>query len=88
MSDLTASHIELTMVTHDRPAIVYSNRDPVIDYSIVGETRFYVDVVEADGGFIPMWDGSSYEQAIIEAEELAKSFNVAVEDRVVVGGAS
>lgn len=40
----------------------------------VGSWRFFVDVVEAHGGHIGMWDGDSYEDAIREADVLSKDF--------------
>ena len=61
-------HVELTHGTilaeerHD--ALGYH---PVLDH--VGETWFFVDAIEADGGRIPLWSGPSYERAILEAEE-------------------
>lgn len=51
----------------------------------VGSFRFFVDVVEADGTRVSMWDGKSYEQAIIEAQHLSPEFGP-VHDRIVGGG--
>jgi hypothetical protein len=48
--------------------------------------RFYVDVVEADGTSIGMWDGTSYDEAIRCADELAKDFGGTLVDLVVSGG--
>jgi hypothetical protein len=46
---------------------------------------FFVDAIEEDGGRIGMWDGLSYETAIIEASALSGDFGP-VHD-LVVGGA-
>jgi hypothetical protein len=54
-------------------------------FTDVGSFRFFVDVVEADGTRIGMWDGKSYEEAIIQANILSADFGP-VQDRV--GGGS
>ena len=54
----------------------------------VGQHRFFVDVIEADGGRLGLWDGQSYEDAIREAEEIAADFgSLPVCDHVVGGSA-
>lgn len=45
--------------------------------------RFFVDVVEADGSRIGMWDGTSYDEAIIAAYELGCDFGASVVDAVI-----
>lgn len=40
-----------------------------------GTYRYFVDVVEADGGVISMWDGSSYDAAMITARELSSDYS-------------
>ncbi|MDO9416203.1 hypothetical protein [Pararhizobium sp.] len=40
----------------------------------VGLFRFFVDVVERDGGRFGMWDGGSYDDAIMTADELSMDF--------------
>lgn len=40
----------------------------------VGRWRFFVDVVEADGGRIGMWDGESHTAAMDAARELARDW--------------
>ena len=55
------------------------------DTSCAGEYHFYVDLIEPDGGRCSMWDGPSYEDAIREAEMLARESAVHVVDRVVGG---
>lgn len=57
------------------------------DFSRVGQKIFFIDVIEADGGLITMWDGSSYEAGILEAEVLGKDFGLPVRDEVVGGAA-
>lgn len=45
--------------------------------------RFLVLLIEDDGGQAVLWDGSSYAQAIIEAERRGDDYRVPVIDRVV-----
>lgn len=51
----------------------------------VGSSRFFVEVVEKDGGRIGMWDGPSYDEAIRQATILSMDFGP-VRDLVVGGG--
>lgn len=55
------------------------------DTSQAGEYRFFVDLIEPDGGRMGMWDGPSYEDAIREAEILTRESAMHVVDRVVGG---
>jgi hypothetical protein len=49
---------------------------------MTGSHRFYVSLIEADGTSFGMWDGPSYDDAIREAESLARESAVHVVDRV------
>lgn len=40
----------------------------------VGSCRYFVDVVEADGTRIGMWDGEFHEDAVREAKYLSRDF--------------
>jgi hypothetical protein len=64
---------------------VTDHRGTRTTFTGVGSFCFFVDVVEADGTRIGMWDGASYEDAIIEAHHLSAEFGP-VHD-LVVGGA-
>lgn len=56
------------------------------DFSEVGCYKFFVDTIDADGR-IGMWDGHSYDEAILRAHELsADGFGHVVD--LVVGGAA
>jgi hypothetical protein len=39
--------------------------------SEVGQFRYFVDVIEADGTEIGLWDGASYYDAVLEARDIA-----------------
>jgi hypothetical protein len=52
------------------------------DTAMIGSHRFYVSLIEADGTSFGMWDGPSYDDAIREAESLARESAVHVVDRV------
>jgi hypothetical protein len=56
------------------------------DWSNVGQYRFFVDLIEPDGGRAGMWNGSSYDDAIREAEAMGHENSIPVHD-LVVGGA-
>ena len=79
---MTECHVEITggIVTAES----YSDArgtSPV--FNAIGEWRFFVDSVEADGGRICMWSGPSYEAAILEAEEMAAEYGEQVVDLVM-----
>jgi len=49
----------------------------------IGLFQYFVNVVEEDGCEIGMWSGSSYQQAIIEAEIIAEEWGeLPVHDRI------
>jgi hypothetical protein len=54
--------------------------------SDVGKRIIFVDVIEADGGRVSMWDGTDHAQAVREANMLALDFGGKVIDRT--GGAA
>lgn len=54
------------------------------DHSEIGKYRFFVDVVEADGGRIGMWAGNSHADAVREANVLSTHFG-SVRDRTIGG---
>jgi hypothetical protein len=47
----------------------------------LGERRFFVDVIEAGGGRVPMWDGTDHAEALRQATELAADFGCSVQNR-------
>lgn len=49
----------------------------------VGEQRFFIDLVDADGGRLAMWDGESYDAAIIAAGDLSREYGCTIVDCVV-----
>jgi len=51
---------------------------------LIGKMRYYVSVIEKDGGCIQLWDGEYYEFAKQEARRLQFSFGVAsIHDKTV-----
>ena len=54
------------------------------EFEEAGTLRFFVDLIEPEGR-TGMWDGTSYEAAILEAHELAAGWGGGIEvvDRVV-----
>jgi len=79
---MTECHVEITggIVTAESYSDARGTR-PV--FNAIGEWRFFVDSVEADGGRICMWSGPSYEAAILEAEEMAAEYGEQVVDLVM-----
>lgn len=47
----------------------------------IGKFRYFVDVIETDGGRISMWDGTDHAEAIKQANLLALDFGGKVRDR-------
>jgi len=56
------------------------------DPESVGKFKFFVDVVEANGCRISMWDGERHDDAVRVAEGLASDFGARIID--TSGGAS
>ncbi|MFV0303407.1 MAG: hypothetical protein ACK5IP_21490 [Paracoccus sp. (in: a-proteobacteria)] len=59
------------------------NELAVLGIAMICPTRYLVVLIEDDGGQVVLWDGSSYEEAIFEAEWSADEWRVPVLDRVV-----
>ncbi len=55
------------------------------DFEEIGERRFFVDLIEPEGR-AGMWEGTSYEAAILEAYELAAAWDDVIEVVDHVGG--
>lgn len=58
------------------------------DYSVVGEIRFFVDLIEHDGCRSSLWDGCSYDAAIAEAEAARREWGLTEPVRDCVVGDS
>lgn len=52
------------------------------DVSTVGQFRFFVDLIEPDGGRIGMWDGSTYDDAIREAQAMGRESGIPIHDLI------
>lgn len=78
----TADRVEINNGVQQGPAIIHGQDGKRLDHTDAGRMKFWVDVVDAEGGRINMSDGTSYEQAIVDAEECARDWGVAVHDRV------
>lgn len=68
------SHIEIDGGQITAPTLITDAKGTRSVPTLIGSYRFFVDVVEADGCRISMWDGESYAEAIKEAESLRTSF--------------
>lgn len=77
-----AIRVEILNGIHRGPARVNSGSVMRLDYDPDRKMNFYVDVVFADGARLTLHDDPSYEAAIIEAEEAARDWKVAVHDLV------
>ncbi|HAO2891892.1 TPA: hypothetical protein IHM15_004492 [Escherichia coli] len=79
------SHIEIDGGTVTGATITTDKGTRPIPYE-VGSKSYFVDVIEIDGGHIGMWSGSTYEEAVKQAEVLRKDFNVSVVRDKIEGG--
>jgi hypothetical protein len=50
----------------------------------VGHHRFFVEIIEPDGGRLGIWDGASYEQAILEAGIAGREDAIPVRNLVIL----
>ncbi|ALJ98238.1 hypothetical protein BiPBO1_24 [Brucella phage BiPBO1] len=69
------SHIEINGGIV-KSASVTDDKGTRILADMIGRERFYVDVIEADGGSIGLWDGEDYAEAKREANSLRFTFRV------------
>ena len=81
---MTMPHVEIAggIVTVESYSDERGTR-PMFD--AIGEWRFFVESVEADGLRTCMWSGPSYGAAILEAEEMAAEYDEPVVDLVMAG---
>lgn len=80
-------HVEIATYVQEGPSLRWSNRDPGlvrVDWSIVGEQRFFVQTVCRRFDLLEL-DTTSYDAAILKAEELARRYGCGVIDRVADG---
>lgn len=77
-----ASHIEISNGVQTGPAKYTSASGTRFDMKDWGFMGFWVDVVDTEGNRLTIWDGRSYERAIIEAEEAASDWKVEARDMV------
>lgn len=68
-------------------ATVVTAKGAYVDPAHIGQLRFYVSHKGPNGEWY-LWDGSSYDDAIVIAEKARRMFGIteAVRDRVVGGG--
>ncbi|WP_313353211.1 hypothetical protein [Paracoccus sp. (in: a-proteobacteria)] len=74
--------IEIVGAT-DRGLRARQNQLAALGVPMMCPARFLVLLIEDDGGQAVLWDGASYEQAIIKAEACATDWAVPVLDRIV-----
>lgn len=70
---LPGSHVEITCGTVQAATITDENgtRDVLTD---LGSRLFFVDIVEADGARVTMWDGDNHADAQKQARTLCLDF--------------
>lgn len=77
-----ASHVEICNGVQTGPARLTGAFGTKLDVRDWGHMTFWVDVVDTEGNRLTIWDGRSYEQAIVEAEEAAHEWEVETRDMV------
>jgi len=68
------SHIEIDGGTITGPTVIETAAGKRTLPTLIGSHRYFVSVIEDDGGRICMWDGDSHDDAVMEAEALKISF--------------
>ncbi|WP_128755480.1 hypothetical protein [Metarhizobium album] len=75
------SHIEIDGGRVTGPTVIEGEFGRRTVPTLIGSFRYFVSVIETDGGRIGMWDGASHEDAVKEAVSLKASFGAArIED--------
>lgn len=69
------SHIEIDGGTISGPTVIETALGKRSLPTLIGSYRYFVSVIEDDGGRICMWDGADYADAMREADALKASFN-------------
>jgi hypothetical protein len=69
------SHIEIDGGTISGPTVIETATGKRTLPTLIGSYRYFVSVIEGDGGRICMWDGADYVDALNEAAVLKASFN-------------
>lgn len=75
------THIEINNGIQIGPARLTGASGIRFDYSNAEKMTFWVDVVEADGARLTLYDDRSYEAALIEADQASRDWGVPVRDR-------
>jgi hypothetical protein len=82
----SSSHVEISSGRVTGSSITDANGTRPVP--VLVETRFFVDVIEPDGCRISIWDGPSYDTAIMEARNAAKDWDASGVLDLVPGGAA
>ncbi|PZR77111.1 MAG: hypothetical protein DI537_43650 [Stutzerimonas stutzeri] len=83
--DPPTSHVEINNAVQTGPAKLTGAFGTRLDVRDWGHMTFWVDVVDIEGCRLTIYDGRSYEAAIVEAEEAAREWNVEVRDMTETG---
>lgn len=76
MTDIQPKFIEIDGgVISAPPRLIGADGVRYLDHE-VGTFRFFVELVEIDGGRIGVWDGLDYEDAIRNAEEARREWEI------------
>jgi len=77
-----AARVEITNGPQTGPSKLTGQFGTRLDYTNVGAMLFIAEVVDVDGNRLTLYCDTSYETAIIEAEEAARDWAVPVDDLV------
>ncbi|EKF40166.1 hypothetical protein NA8A_22396 [Nitratireductor indicus C115] len=75
--------VEIVGGTITKAAMIIGATGRRLDFSDIGQMRFFVDVIAEDGTRIGMWEGANYETAILTAHELAEEWKCQVYDNLI-----
>jgi hypothetical protein len=82
---MNPARIEITSGVLSSPARVECGGLVSLDFSNVGQLLYFVEIVEADGSRIGLYDGPFYAAALAEACRFARGEGIPVHD--LAGGA-
>lgn len=80
-----ADRVEISNGIQTEPSRTVGQFGTTLDYANVGRMMFCVEVVDVQGSRLVAYFGTSYEQAIVDAEESARDWGVTVHDNVTPG---
>lgn len=70
------SHVEIDSGVVRSVTVTDHTGKRVVHY-LAGKLTYFVDLIDAEGGRLGLWSGTSYARAVAEAESSQKEFGVA-----------